>query len=402
MNLLFNRLRRWCFLLLCLAGGVLSPLFAQEKNEALVQWGDSVRVSSDTLRPKRSVVGKVLDYFRNPGEDTDKNFSFGVLPGPHYSSTVGFGLGVVATGLYSMDRSDSLLTKSNVSLYGDVSTKGFLMVGVRGNNIFPNERFRLDYRLYVYTFPTKFYGIGYEQGNNDSNQADFRRLKFDAMARFMFNVAPDLFVGPTLNFQFIRATEMDPLGEQFIGGQRKTVHALTPGISFTYDSRDFILNAKKGWFLQLDQTFTPKWLGNTYSFSTTDFAVSTYVPVWKGGTFAVELHGRFNYGDVPWSLMAEMGGSNRMRGYYEGRYRDRNIIEGQMELRQHIAGRHGAVLWAGTAQVFPEASALRWTRFLPNFGIGYRWAFRPGINIRLDYGFTRNGGGFLFNINEAF
>lgn len=381
---------------------VVLPSKAQSSGMAEMSVPDTTLVSVDTVVKKRNLVNKILDYFRQHDEDKDKKFSFGVLPGPHYSSTVGFGLGVVATGLYSMDHADTLLPKSNVALYGDVTTKGFLMMGVRGNNIFPKERFRLDYRLYVYTFPTEFYGIGYEQGDDDANQADFRRFKFDWMGRFMFRMARNLYIGPTLNFQFIRATEMDPLGEQFIAGQRHTVHALTPGVSFTYDSRDFILNAKRGWFVQLDQTFTPKWLGNTYGFSTTDFTTSTYAPLWKGCTFAAELHSRFNYGDVPWCMMAEMGGTNRMRGYYEGRYRDRNIIEGQVELRQHIKGRHGAVAWVGTAQVFPEASALRWTRFLPNFGIGYRWAFRPGINIRLDYGFTRNGGGFLFNINEAF
>ncbi len=390
--------RRWwgcvCLALLCL------PFYAREggTEEPHVPTGDA----TDSVKAKTNVIGKIVDYFRDSNKPTDKKFDFGVLPGPHYSSTVGFGLGVVATGLYSMERSDTLLPKSNVSLFGDVTTKGFLLIGLRGNNIFPKERYRLDYRLYVYTFPTLFYGVGYGQGNDDANESDYRRMKFDAMLRFMFRVVPNVYVGPTLNFQFVRATEMSAVGDALLGDQRRTVHALSPGVSFVYDSRDFILNAHRGWFMQLDQTFTPKGLGNTYGFSTTDFTASTYIPTWKGCTLAMEVHSRFNYGDVPWCMMAEAGNVNRMRGYYEGRYRDRNIVEGQLEFRQQITRRHGAVVWAGTAQVFPEAAALRWNRFLPNWGIGYRWAFKQGINVRLDYGFTRNGGGFLFNINEAF
>ena len=42
-------------------------------------------------------------------------------------------------------------------------------------------------------------------------------------------------------------------------------------------------------------------------------------------------------------------------------------------------------------------------RILPNFGIGYRWEFKKDVNVRLDYGFGKNGQkGFIFNINEAF
>ena len=91
-----------------------------------------------------------------------------------------------------------------------------------------------------------------------------------------------------------------------------------------------------------------------------------------------------------------------MRGYYEGRYRDKNLIEAQVELRQHIWHRNGAVCWVGAANVFPKWSALKGKKTLLNAGIGYRWEFKEKVNVRLDLGLTRNGPGFLFNINEAF
>ena len=75
---------------------------------------------------------------------------------------------------------------------------------------------------------------------------------------------------------------------------------------------------------------------------------------------------------------------------------------GQIELRQHIKGRHGAVAWVGLANVFPSFNDIAWRKTLPNAGIGYRWEFKKRINIRIDYGLTKNGSGFIFNINEAF
>ena len=35
-----------------------------------------------------------------------------------------------------------------------------------------------------------------------------------------------------------------------------------------------------------------------------------------------------------------------MRGYYEGRYRDKHSLEATVELRQHVWKRNGIVVWA--------------------------------------------------------
>lgn len=381
-----------------LSADTLQPVSVNETVTATVSDSTSV----DTAK-RRNFLGRVLDYFRNSnGTNQNKRFDFGILPGPHFSSTAGLGLGVVATGLYSMERGDTLLPKSNVALYGDMTTKGFLMIGLKGNNFFPKERFRLDYRLYIYTFPTSFWGIGYENGDNDANETSYRRLRFDAMARFLVRIAPKTYVGPIVNFQYVKANSIAPEGLHLFQEQDLNIRTLTAGFSFTYDTRDFILNAKRGWFIQLDQTFTPRFLGNDYCFSTTDLTISSYRKVWRGGVLAGEWHSKFNYGNPAWCLLSEVGSTNRMRGYFEGRYRDKSIMEFQLELRQHVWKRNGIVVWGGLAQIFPKVKAMRWRKVLLNAGIGYRWEFRNGVNVRMDYGFTRNGGGFMFNINEAF
>ena len=65
---------------------------------------------------------------------------------------------------------------------------------------------------------------------------------------------------------------------------------------------------------------------NKYDFIRTDVVFDWYKKGWKGGVIAVDCHSQLNYGDVPWTMMANLGGSYRMRGYYEGRYRSRERI----------------------------------------------------------------------------
>lgn len=352
---------------------------------------------------KQSLLKRLLKYLEESDKpDPSKKIDWGFLAGPHYSSDSGLGIGLVASGLYSMNRADSLLPQSNASLYGDITTKGFMMIGLRGNNIFPEKKYRLDYRMYIYTFPGDFWGIGFENGNNDANRCEYKRIKIELMSRFQFRISENSYLGPIARFQLTRAYSLNEKAKELLNGESRVVHDYALGISYTYDTRDFILNASRGWFIQFDLLANPRFLGNNSDYLTSDFSVSTYRKIWKGGILAGEFHYRQSIGDVPWTMLAEVGSSNRMRGYYEGRYRDKNLMETQVELRQHIWKRNGMTLWLGMAEIYPEFKDMRWNKILPNAGIGYRWEFKKRVNVRLDYGFTRNGGGFLFNINEAF
>ena len=141
MNTRQNRLIIFALLLL-----TQTPLGAQLHSTKIELPEDSISATmEDSIPAKRSFFKKFLDYFNDANkEKKNKKFDFSVIGGPHYSSDTKFGLGLVAAGLYRTDRNDSLLPPSNVSLYGDVSTVGFYLLGVRGNHLFPQDKYRLN------------------------------------------------------------------------------------------------------------------------------------------------------------------------------------------------------------------------------------------------------------------
>lgn len=349
----------------------------------------------------RNFFKKFLDYFNDANKPKEnKKFDFSIIGGPHYSSDTKLGLGLVAAGLYRLDRNDTITQPSNVSLYGDVSTVGFYLLGVRGNNLFPKEKYRLDYNMYFYSFPSNFWGIGYENGTNDANESDYKRFQAQIKVNFLFRLVNNLYLGPLISFDYIHGMDFEK--PELLEGMALTTTNLSTGFSLIYDSRDFLTNAYKGYFLKLEQRFSPAFLGNKYAFSTTDLRTSYYHPVWKGGILAGEFHALLNYGNPPWGLMALLGSSYAMRGYYEGRYRDKDLMELQVELRQHVWKRNGVVVWGGMGSVFHDFASFRGKHILPNYGFGYRWEFKKRVNVRLDMGFGKGQKGFIFNINEAF
>ena len=360
------------------------------------------KVDTMALRAGKSWVNRILDYFNDSNKNKKhKRFDFSVIGGPHYASDTKFGLGLVAAGLYRTDPNDSILPPSNVSLYGDVSSVGFYMLGVRGNHIAPKGRYRIDYHLYFYSFPADFWGIGYEMGDNDANKSDMKRWQAQAEVSFLFRVADNFYIGPMASYDYVIGKHIER--PELLQGMDQHTWNVGAGVSLVYDNRDNLTNPHRGIYLNINQMFRPGFMGNDYAFSTTAFRFDAYQQLGKGTVLAEDIGANLNFGNPSWGMMAELGGTHSMRGYYEGRYRDKHSLEATVELRQHVWKRNGIVVWVGAGTIFPKFSALRSKQILPNAGVGYRWEFKKNVNVRLDYGFGKSGqSGFLFNINEAF
>jgi len=377
--------------------GCLCKSQAQPQTAAL----DSLSLTATDTLQKHNIFHRIYRYFKESNEPKEeKKFDFSIIGGPHFSNDTKLGLGIVASGLYRVDRNDKSISPSNISLYGDITTTGFYLLGIKGNTIFPHEKYRIDVNLYFFSFPSKYWGIGYENGRKNDDYTNYDRKEVQVKIDALRKIAPKTFIGLTGMFRHVNGKNFDDI--QFLDGEKHNISTFGGGIILSYDSRDFIPNPYKGSYAQIEQKFFPKFLGNSYSFRRTEFTFRQYNKLWKGAILAYDLEGIFNYGNPPWSMMALLGGSYQMRGYYEGQYRDNNMITSQLELRQKIYNRHGIVFWGGAGNVFPKFRKFNWSHTLPSYGFGYRWEFKNRVNVRLDYGIGKDQSSFYFSINEAF
>lgn len=122
---------------------------------------------------------------------------------------------------------------------------------------------------------------------------------------------------------------------------------------------------------------------------------------------AWQVYGQFLKGTVPFNQMSLLGGDMMMRGYYQGRYRDRNQLSAQVEYRflpLPFSRRFGAVVFGGMGTVAPSVDDFRakYARFTAGAGVRYLLFRKRDIFIRLDVGFTREGPGFYLYTGEAF
>lgn len=262
---------------------------------------DSLPAPADTVVRRRSFVGRVIDYFGKSTVDRtfEKKIDVTFAGGPSYSKTTSLGIGLLAAGLYRVDRTDSLTPPSDVSVFASVSISGFYSVGIEGNTYFSRGRSKLDYQAMFASAPRDLWGIGYCDARYNP-ETSYVEKQYKVHARYLYRVLPHTYVGSRLSFQHTNGKKFDATGDKYIRFQKHSYTATGIGAIIEYDSRDFIPGPWRGLYVSLEGTVFPKALGTCEStLYRTTFTFDWYRRVWKDCTLAFDFYGEFNSADTP-------------------------------------------------------------------------------------------------------
>lgn len=179
------------------------------------------------------------------------------------------------------------------------------------------------------------------------------------------------------------------------------------GVSFVVDSRNLTFYPNKGRLYTISFLYYANALGSDFEFSHLKIDLREYFRAWgKWGVIAVQLYGEIVAGSPPFYKTPALGGGNRGRGYFYGRFRDKTFLTAQVEYRRHLWRKFGGVLFVGPGQVGPDLSSYRLDAFHVSYGFGVRYLFNPDehVNIRMDIGFGKDDStnGVYFAVEEAF
>ena len=336
--------------------------------------------------------------------DAKKGIDWGVMPGPFYTPELGLGIGTAVVGMYRPDPNDAVSQNSTVTLSGYFSSTGAFGVTLQNYAFFAEDDWRFFLNGALSNTPTYFWGQGFSAGDNDSQKQQYTAQVLDLRPTLYRRLAPNVYfgVGWTLNAQHAgQIDDRDPPKIQ-LTADGASVLSSGSSVELSWDDRDFVPNPRRGQYANVRYTrFTPQ-TGSDTRFDEYQLHYSRDHSLDDNNVLAWELDGAFTQGDVPWSMMPLLGSNQRMRGYYEGRYRDKNVVSGQLEYRRKLDWRHGVVAWLGAGTMGPTFHALDDGRWLPSAGVGYRFEFKPRVNVRLDYGIGKGSNGFYFQVGEAF
>ncbi|MFZ3443460.1 BamA/TamA family outer membrane protein [Vibrio harveyi] len=332
--------------------------------------------------------------------DESKLIDWGVLPGPFVNPEQGFGIGVAAVGLYTpydWQKGDPYSTVT-VTSYG--STSGSYGLGLNNRTYLKNDKVRLLGEAWISHTPGYYWGIGSQAAENENNKVQYEGQRLQLSPKIAVEVAPNTYA--KLGWQWQSFSKVDGVDGDILPSEVTDATSSGVLVGMEYDTRDFEPNPMRGQFLDIEWIANRDSLGSDEDY---DNLVANYrvYQQWSDTTIiAMEVYSQSIFGDAPWFDYAQLGDDQRMRGYYQGQYRDKHQLSTQVEIRHTIAGRHGVVGWLGAGNIAPTYHDLFKSSWLPTVGVGYRFAFKARINVRVDLGVGKDSTGFYFQINEAF
>jgi Omp85 superfamily domain len=326
------------------------------------------------------------------------------LPLFFYVPETKFGGG--AAGLVTFHfKKDSLNTRPSSVQFGLAYTQlKQTLVYLPFNLWMKNEKYNVFGEIGYYRYNFFFWGVGNKQAfrNQELYDVVFPRIKFNALQRIYKNT----YTGIKYNFDDFKVTRVDSFGildaGEVVGARGGVVSSI--GAVLKHDSRDNLFNASKGYFAELSFQVDNKAWGSSFNNTRVIFDGATYFTTKFKHTIALNTYAVYGVGDIPFNQMAMLGGTRKMRGFYEGRYRDNNLVMLQAEYRAPLFWRLGAVAFVTAADVANKVSDFKVADFKLAVGGGLRVMIdkKQKINVRLDVGWADPKPNFYLTVTEAF
>jgi len=337
-----------------------------------------------------------------------KNSGFLPLPILAYSpeTQVLFG----ASLLYFLNNSSYPDSKTDrTSLFLIYTQLDQIISGITTTNFFADNKWMIKSLIYFSKFPNRFYGIG--PNTSSDMQEKYLPVETRFRASLLRKIYKNLYIGPRYRVVYYEITETKAgrlLSYKIIPGSKKAFNSGI-GAEIIWDERDNIFNPINGYYFQARILSYNRYLRSEYTFFTAIFDYRHYINFTDRNILALQLYMHIGEGDMPFQLMAKIGGEKLLRGYYRGRYRDKNLAAVQAEYRFPIFMRVGGVIFGGAGQVAPSITRMNFTNIKASAGTGLRFTVnkQQRIKLRLDFGFydikfAKDSYGIYFSFIEAF
>jgi hypothetical protein len=339
-------------------------------------------------------------------QDSARTAEFSVLPWPiaYYTPETGVAGGAALVGVRRAESGDSSARPSSFVLNLIYTQKKQIIAKVSPDVFLDSAMYHVVGTMYFSRYPLRFYGIGSSTSEDLEEHYSSRtfRVALDALRRIADGFSGGVsFLYDTQTFSELRPGGLLEQGAVSGSSGGKTVGA---GVVFHWDTRDNIFTPSSGHFCLLTLRTSKPGMGSDFNFTYFNLDLRRYVEITAGSVLAMQALATMTSGDVPFYFLSQLGGSDVMRGYFEGRYRDKDLLAVQLEYRFPLFWRLGGVVFAGAGDVAPEFSRFSVDQVKPAVGLGLRFMYNVDekVNVRVDFGVGKKSSGLYMTAYEAF
>ncbi|MCV9388739.1 outer membrane protein assembly factor [Reichenbachiella ulvae] len=364
---------------------------------------DASGQAADTLSGKAPVVTK-FDAFNKKAE-----VLFQIIPFPiySYSQETGQVYGLVKYNLLDIVKGDTVSSPSSFSALISSSSLGQFKFVLGSRTYLNQNKVVFQGEASYINFPQFFLGIGNDVTRAGIEEISTKSLNFVNSAFFAVNDEKKVYAGVAQEFRNYFEVEKDSSSYLIInevpGYQGGSISGLGPAI--IYDTRDHRYNTRTGTYVASSLKHFASFLGGDFEYTSFTLDARKFINPWYNHVVGFQAYTQLNQGEVPFYALAFLGGSERMRGYYDGAIRDKAIADVQVEYRMPIWKIFGMVAFAGAGRVAPDYAAMELDDVWFSGGLGLRVLVdsKNRANLRLDFGWgEQDAKAFVIGFTESF
>jgi len=196
---------------------------------------------------------------------------------------------------------------------------------------------------------------------------------------------------------------LDFAGMNYLGKNFGRTNSLT--WSHVFDNRDSIYDPTRGKRLSFTGILAGHGLGGDFNYYKLIAESRSYYKVGRAHVIAMRFMGGIGFGDMPYSDLFTLGGSDNLRGYEDDQFKGSRMYEGTVEYRFPIIKKVQGVVFSDFGNAWSGTGNIPWyeenNKFHISAGLGVRLTTPIGP-VRLDYAEGSDGGKFHFSFGGKF
>jgi outer membrane protein assembly factor BamA len=282
--------------------------------------------------------------------------------------------------------------------------KGQTRIGIEGERWSPGNTRRLAASLQWQEWPLPFYGIGDRTETSAREIFTPRGITATLTGQQRIRGAWYLTTGLTHVDQRITTDSTGTLRQTSPVGLRGG-RSSELSLGLLSDTREHLFAPRGGHLVHVSYARADQTLWSDFSYGRLRLDARAYRPLAGQHVLAAQWLFVAVDGAAPFDRLALVGGSDILRGYALGRYRDRIVSALQTEYRSPMVHGVGAVLFGGAGVAAERLSSIGDRRLLPTYGVGLRAQIDRAQRtaVRADLGRGRDGAsGLYIGFNQAF
>lgn len=339
-------------------------------------------------------------------DSVNKNSVY-VLPFVSYQQETALAPGIGFGYYFKSDDSSRVSSVTGSAVYTFLNQ---FSLNVAPRVFFNHSKWYLYSTVNLQNYPDYYFGIA--KNTSEIKQA-YTEQSATLLLQPQYRVSKFFMLGPLVaarlskvnQYWLLSPTEPGNLTAQ-TGAGWEPYSLLSAGVVATYDSRDNQFYPYRGMFVKLSASASKAGWGSSYSLQQLRLDYRQFLSLFQSHVLAWQLYGIAVYGKagIPFELLPSPGGSDLLRGFRKGQYRDNVMWTAQTEYRIPVYKRVKAAVFCSVGDVL-NSSDYRTDKLMLSYGAGLRYRLNDArVHLRLDVAQNNYGDKLqlYFAVSDAF